>query len=207
MIMLMRKTTISMAAMLMAAVMFAGCGSSGPVKEQDAAPVVDAQPSKPTPVITQPTLKQPATQPTPQVVPDSTIKSAEIPPRTPPAPGDPRRDANNILSKRIIYFDFDSNLVKEEYRPIVAAHAKYLAGDAKARIIIQGHTDERGGREYNIALGQRRSDAVRQMMTVLGSEAARVESVSFGKEKPAAEGTTEEAWAKNRRAEIVYQGE
>jgi peptidoglycan-associated lipoprotein len=117
------------------------------------------------------------------------------------------KDPNNILSKRIIYFDYDSNLVKEEYRPLVAAHAKYVASNGKARIIIQGNTDERGGREYNLALGQRRADAVKQMMTVLGAEAGRVESVSFGKEKPRAQGTTEEAYAQNRRAEIVYQGE
>ena len=204
----MNKATMSMAAMLAACVMLAGCPSTGPVKEQDAAPVTDGQQSKPAPTVTaQPPLKTPTQQPAPTQVQEQPIKPAQIDPTPVAAPGDPRRDPNNILSKRVIYFDYDSNLVKEEYRPIVAAHAKYLAGDGKARIIIQGHTDERGGREYNIALGQRRSDAVRQMMTVLGSEGARVESVSFGKEKPAAQGATEDAWAKNRRAEIVYQGE
>ena len=90
-------------------------------------------------------------------------------------------------------------------RPLVAAHAKYMSGDPKAKMIIQGNTDERGGREYNLALGQRRADAVKQMMSVLGAEGGRVETVSFGMEKPRVEGRTEEAFAQNRRAEIVYQ--
>ena len=115
------------------------------------------------------------------------------------------KDPNNILSKRIIYFDYDSNLVKEEFRPLVAAHAKYISQDPRAKMIIQGNTDERGSREYNLALGQRRADAVKQMMTVLGAEGARVESVSFGEEKPRAQGSNEAAYAENRRAEIIYQ--
>lgn len=117
------------------------------------------------------------------------------------------KDPNNILSKRLVFFDFDSNLVKEEFRPMVSAHAKYVSGNAKAKMVIQGHTDERGSREYNLALGQRRADAVKQMMSVLGAEGSRVETVSYGEEKPRANGTTEDAFAQNRRAEIVYQGE
>jgi peptidoglycan-associated lipoprotein len=116
-------------------------------------------------------------------------------------------DPNSILSKRLIFFDFDSNQVKEEFRPLVAAHAKYVSQNGKAKMVIQGHTDERGSREYNLALGQRRADAVKQMMAVLGAEGARVESVSFGEEKPRAQGATESAYSENRRAEIVYQGE
>jgi peptidoglycan-associated lipoprotein len=117
------------------------------------------------------------------------------------------RNPNSILSKRSIFFDYDSNQVKEEFRPIVAAHARYLTQNKNAKMIIQGNTDERGSREYNLALGQRRADSVKQMMTVLGAEAPRVESVSFGEEKPRAQGTTEAAFAENRRADIVYQGE
>jgi len=121
--------------------------------------------------------------------------------------GSELKDPKNILSKRSIFFDYDSNLVKEEYRPLVAAHARYLTQNRNAKMIIQGNTDERGSREYNLALGQRRSDAVKQMMTVLGVEAPRVETVSFGEEKPRAQGSTEVAYSENRRADIVYQGE
>lgn len=117
------------------------------------------------------------------------------------------RDPNNILSKRSVFFDFDSFVVKDEYKPLVEAHARYLAGNRQARATIQGNTDERGSREYNIALGQRRADAIKRMMTLLGAQDAQVEAVSFGKEKPRAPGSNEAAWAQNRRGDIVYPGE
>ena len=127
-----------------------------------------------------------------------------------PSPGglDPRlRDPRNILSKRLVYFDFDSFVVKDEYRPLVEAHAKYLQQNRAARLTLQGHADERGSREYNIALGQKRADAVKRMMVLLGATEMQIETVSFGKEKPAAIGHDETAWAQNRRVEIVYVGE
>jgi len=117
------------------------------------------------------------------------------------------KDPGNILSRRSVYFDFDSNLVKDEFRPLVTAHARYLQQNPGARMRIQGNTDERGSREYNIALGQRRSEAVKQMMQLLGARPDQIESVSFGEEKPRATGQNETAWAENRRADIVYQGE
>ena len=117
------------------------------------------------------------------------------------------RDPNNILSKRSVFFDFDSFVVKDEYRPLVEAHARYLAGNRSARATIQGHTDERGSREYNIALGQRRSDAIKRMMTLIGAQESQVETVSFGKEKPRNVGHDEAAWAQNRRGDIVHAGE
>jgi peptidoglycan-associated lipoprotein len=117
------------------------------------------------------------------------------------------RDPNNILSKRSVFFDFDSFVVKDEYKPLVEAHARYLAGNRQARATIQGNTDERGSREYNIALGQRRADAVKRMMTLLGAQDAQVETVSFGKEKPRNPGHDEAAWAQNRRGDIVHAGE
>ena len=195
-------SSVLAAAVLSMSVVFAGC-SSTPTKEQDAAPVVDAQQSKPA----DSGLKQPAQQKPPIDVAAQPVKPAQVEASPITDLSAALKDPNNILSKRIIYFDYDSNLVKEEYRPLVAAHAKYVATNGKARIIIQGNTDERGGSEYNLALGQRRADAVKQMMAVLGADAGRVESVSFGKEKPRAQGMTEEAYAQNRRAEIVYQGE
>ena len=103
----------------------------------------------------------------------------------------------------LIYFDFDSFIVKDEYRNLVDAHAKSLNGDRKRKVSVEGHTDERGGREYNLALGQKRAEAVARSMTLLGATDAQVEAVSFGKERPAAQGNDEAAWAKNRRAEIV----
>ena len=103
---------------------------------------------------------------------------------------------------RVIYFDFDSFVVKDEFRGAVEAHAKALAADRKLRLAIEGHTDERGGREYNLALGQKRAEAVAKSLTLLGATTAQVEPVSFGKERPAAPGSDEAAWAKNRRAEL-----
>jgi peptidoglycan-associated lipoprotein len=117
------------------------------------------------------------------------------------------RDPSNILSKRSIYFDFDSFVVRDEFRPVVDAHAKYLAGNRSARLTIQGNTDERGSREYNIALAQRRADAVKRMMTLQGVQDAQIETVSFGKEKPKNPGHDEGAWAENRRADLLYAGE
>jgi peptidoglycan-associated lipoprotein len=117
------------------------------------------------------------------------------------------RDPGNILSKRNVFFDFDSFVVKDEYRPLVEAHARYLAGNRAARATIQGNTDERGSREYNIALGQRRADAIKRMMTLIGAQDGQVETVSFGKEKPRNQGHDEAAWAQNRRGDIVHAGE
>jgi peptidoglycan-associated lipoprotein len=121
--------------------------------------------------------------------------------------GNPLRDPNNILSRRSVFFDFDSFVVKDEFKPLVEAHARYLAGNRQARSTIQGNTDERGSREYNIALGQRRADAIKRMMTLLGAQDSQIETVSFGEEKPRNPGTDETAMSQNRRGDIVYSGE
>ncbi|HYC35910.1 MAG TPA: peptidoglycan-associated lipoprotein Pal [Usitatibacter sp.] len=121
--------------------------------------------------------------------------------------GNPLRDPSNILSKRSVYFDYDSNAVKDEFRGLVQAHARYLAEQRDARARIEGHCDERGSREYNLALGQRRAEAVKKVMTVLGAADARIETVSYGEEKPVATGHDEKAWSQNRRADIKYAGE
>jgi peptidoglycan-associated lipoprotein len=120
---------------------------------------------------------------------------------------DPLKDPANILSKRSVYFDYDSNQVKDEFRPIIAAHAKYLGQNRSRRARIEGNTDERGSREYNLALGQRRAEAVKQMMELLGAQGSQIETLSFGEEKPKASGSDEASWAENRRADIRYQGE
>ena len=113
--------------------------------------------------------------------------------------------AVNGINQRVVYFDFDSYVVKDEYRPTVESHAKALSADRKKHLAVEGHTDERGGREYNLALGQKRAEAVARSLTLLGATDAQVEAVSFGKERPAAQGSDEAAWAKNRRAELNYR--
>ena len=113
--------------------------------------------------------------------------------------------ANPNALARVVYFDFDSYVVKDEYRPVVDSHAKVLAADRKKRLAVEGHTDERGGREYNLALGQKRAEAVARSLALLGAADAQVEAVSFGKERPAAQGSDEAAWAQNRRAELNYR--
>ena len=106
---------------------------------------------------------------------------------------------------KVIYFDYDSFVIKADSQPQIEAHARYLRADKNRRISIEGHADERGGREYNLALGQKRSEAVRKALGLLGVPDGQLEAVSFGKEKPADPGHDEAAWAKNRRAEIAYR--
>ena len=116
-------------------------------------------------------------------------------------------DPSSPLSKRSVYFDYDSNAVKDEYRGLVTAHSRYLADKRDSRIRIEGNCDERGSREYNLALGQRRAESVKKVMTVLGVSDGRIETTSYGEEKPVAMGHDEAAWAQNRRADIKYSGE
>ncbi|NLC24773.1 peptidoglycan-associated lipoprotein Pal [Oxalobacter vibrioformis] len=118
---------------------------------------------------------------------------------------DPLNDPKGELAKRSIYFEFNSYVVQDEYQSLVQAHARYLNKNKNRRILIQGNTDERGGREYNLALGQKRAEAVRKSMSLLGVSDSQMEAVSFGKEKPRAQGSDEASWAENRRADIVYQ--
>ncbi len=117
------------------------------------------------------------------------------------------KDPGNILSRRQIFFDYDKFDIKDEYRPLIEAHAKYLRENPNAKMLIQGNADERGSREYNIALGQRRSDNVRKMLTLLGARDAQLESVSLGEEKPMCAESNEQCWSKNRRGDMLYSGE
>ena len=119
----------------------------------------------------------------------------------------PLKDPSNILSKRSVFYDFDSFEVKPEYKTLVEAHSNYLVSNPKAKAFLQGNTDERGSREYNLALGQKRADSVRKMMSLMGAKPEQMESVSFGEEKPRAECHDESCWSQNRRTDIVYQGE
>jgi peptidoglycan-associated lipoprotein len=169
-----------------------------------------------------------ATTETPQVQPPAAVED-----RTPgakpgataqPVPGQPitgvdltgrpaaggaaaLKDPNNILSKRSVFYDFDKFDVKEEYRPMVEAHARYLRENGGTKMLVQGNADERGSREYNLALGQRRSEGVKRMLMLLGGREEQIEAVSLGEEKPRATGSGEEAWAQNRRSDMLYPGE
>lgn len=169
------------------AALLVGCASKEPAKEVP----VETRTAAPT---TTTTTAAPTARPT-----------AVAPTATPAI--NPLKDPNNVLSKRVIYFDYDKDAVKPEFQAIVQAHAKFLADNRGRKIRLEGHADERGTREYNMALGQRRADAVRKAMNVLGVGSDRMESVSFGEDKPAVAGANEEAWSKNRRVEIVYDGE
>lgn len=119
----------------------------------------------------------------------------------------PLNDPANILSKRSVYYDYDSFIIKDEYKPLIEAHGRYLRDNRSAHVIVQGNTDERGGSEYNLALGHKRAESVKRMLSLLGVSDAQIETVSFGKEKPRNAGHDEAAYAENRRSDLVYQGE
>ena len=116
----------------------------------------------------------------------------------------PWNDPKSPLYERSVYFDFNEYTVQTKYQKTLSAHASYLKANPKQKVIIQGNTDERGTAEYTLAVGQRRSDAVRKSLNLMGVSDDQMEAVSFGKEKPKAEGDNEAAWAENRRADIVY---
>jgi len=115
-------------------------------------------------------------------------------------------DPNNPLSKRIIYFTLDSSQVQPDFVPVIAAHSQYLIANPSQHIVLEGHGDERGSREYNIALGEQRAKSIANTMKLQGVSESQLEVVSYGEEKPAAFGSDESAWEQNRRVEINYQG-
>ena len=119
----------------------------------------------------------------------------------------PLRDPNNILSKRSVFYEYDSDVIKDEFRPMLQAHAKYLADNPNARMLVQGNTDERGGREYNLALGQRRAEAAKRLLVLMGAREGQIESVSLGEEKPRCEEKSEACYGQNRRSDILHSGE
>ena len=149
----------------------------------------------------------PVTDRTASTTPSSTPRPSTTPTPQTPVTGNPLRDPSNILSKRSVFFDYDSNAVKDEYKGLVQAHSRYMGDKRDTRVRIEGNADERGSREYNLALGQRRAESVKKMMSVLGVPDARIETTSYGEEKPMSQGHDEQAWSQNRRADIKYAGE
>ena len=167
------------------AMLLAACGSQPPAPEQAGAGVEDR---------TATAVTSPAVTPvTPDKIDPYSIAAL--------------RDPKSILSKRSIFFDYDSYAIKDEYRTLVEAHAKFLVANRNMKMLIQGNADERGSREYNLALGQKRAEAVKKALALLGAKEEQLESVSLGEEKPQCTEQTEECWAKNRRGEMLYSGE
>ena len=164
-----------------------GCGSE-PTKDEGKAGVEERTPAAAQPAPTRPPVSAQPVQP-------SQVQA------------NPLKDPKNILSKRSVYFDFDSDRIRDEFRPLLQAHAKYLADHAGAKMLIQGNCDERGSREYNLALGQRRAEAVRRMLVLMGAREPQIEPVSLGEEKPRCSEQTEACWAENRRGDLLYGGE
>ena len=123
-----------------------------------------------------------------------------IEPRIP----DPLDDPHSILAKRSIYFVYDGYAVRDEFKPLIEAHSRYLLNHQAREIMIEGNTDERGSHEYNMALGQKRAESVRMMFTLYGVPDAQIQTTSAGEERPKAEGKNEAAWAENRRVDIIY---
>jgi peptidoglycan-associated lipoprotein len=120
---------------------------------------------------------------------------------------DPINDPKNILSKRSIYFDYDKFDIQDKYRSLIEAHARYIASRPDRKLLIQGNCDDRGSREYNLALGQKRADAAKKALLLLGAKDTQIEAVSLGEEKPRALGKDEASYAENRRDDLLYNGE
>jgi peptidoglycan-associated lipoprotein len=171
------------AASLVVLSLLAACASEQ--KKEEAAPAVAPAPAR-----------APAAAPAP---------SARQPTQPAPVAGTPLNDPKNILFKRSVFYDYDQYSIKTDYRSLVEAHARYLRDNPGANITIEGNCDERGSREYNLALGQRRAEGVKSMLKVLGVPERQVETVSFGEEKPKAGGHEEQSWSQNRRSDIVYR--
>lgn len=177
----------------MAALVLAGCGST---VKLDETPVESRTPTAVNNAATASGSNAAATGGTGGAAPQSQVSTVTL-------PGGPGVGSGaGAALGRVVYFDFDSFVVKDEFRSLIDGHAKALAAQRGKRLLIEGHTDERGGREYNLALGQKRAEAVAKSLVLLGAQESQVEAVSFGKERPAVEGSDEEAWARNRRAEI-----
>ena len=182
------KKSLLMSVLLAATL--AAC-SNNAVKEKPAAPVVESSKSSQT--------SQPSAPAKEETASTASAVQTEV-------SVNPLKDPNNILSKRSIYFDFDKDEVKAEFRPLVEAHAKYLVANPNAKVIFQGSADNRGSREYNLSLGQRRSVAVKKAVNVLGAQDKQIETVSYGEEK-AKDCKDESCYQQDRRVDIVYENE
>ena len=190
----MRANLTPLLTAVVAAVLIAGCSTTpDDASQSGGAPVIDPVTGKPAP------SGKPGAQ-------AQKIPGVDLTSKAGPGEADPRLKSG-VLARRSIYYDYDQFDIKDEYRGLVEAHAKYLRENPAARVLVQGNTDERGSREYNVGLGQRRSEGVKKMLVLLGARDNQIEAVSLGEEKPQSEGHDEQAWSKNRRSDILYGGE
>jgi len=171
------------------AALLAGCASTP--KDESKATVED---------------RTPTTGSTPVPAPPAITTVTPVEPKSDQLPN-ALKDPNNILSKRSLFYDYDKYDVRDEYKPLLQAHARYLAQNRNAKMLIQGNCDERGSREYNIALGQKRADGVKKMLQLMGAQENQIESVSLGEEKPRCTDNTEPCYSQNRRSDMLYVGE
>jgi peptidoglycan-associated lipoprotein len=190
-----RRTWIPLMASIAAAALMVGCGTTTSLDDKNTPPVETRTPVPTGASTGSPSAAKPGAA-TPAAAPQSRVATVDL------AAQNAANAAAAALSQRIVYFDFDSFVIKDEFKPTLDAHAKALAASRGKKLTIEGHTDERGGREYNLALGQKRAEAVARSLALLGVGEQQVEAVSFGKERPADAGHDEAAWAKNRRAEL-----
>jgi peptidoglycan-associated lipoprotein len=178
----MRKSIPALFAALSAAMMLAACSSQPPAPEQGPATVSDGTSSSTT---------------------TAPVTASGLDPYSLAALKDPK----SAVYKRSVFFDYDQYVIKDEFKPLVEAHAQLLVKNPKVKMLIQGNADERGSREYNLALGQKRADAVKKALMLLGATEAQIESVSLGEEKPRCTESNEACWAQNRRGDMLYTGE
>ena len=181
----------------LAALVLAGCGST---VKLDETPVESRTPTAVTPGAGSNSASAGVLGGGAGTTPQSRVATVNLPAAGGGAAGGGMSGAGNL--GRVVFFDYDSFVVKDDFRALIESHAKVLAANRGKRLVVEGHTDERGGREYNLALGQKRAEAVAKSLALLGATEAQVEAVSFGKERPVNEGHDEAAWAQNRRAEL-----
>ena len=186
----MRPTAFKLSLVVSAIALLGACSSQPPAPEQNPVGVVDGSKTGVGGSTTSPTTVAPVT-------------ATGIDPTSLAALKDPK----SAVFNRSIFFDYDQYTIKDEFKPLVDAHAKLLAKNPGIKMMIQGNADERGSREYNLALGQKRAEAVKKALMLLGGQEAQIESVSLGEEKPRCTDQTESCWAQNRRGDMLYSGE
>ena len=180
--------TVSLLSATLVALLLTACGSQPPAPEQNPSGVESRNPS-----VIETTPVSPVTATPGEGMDPLSMKAL--------------KDPNSPLSKRSIYFDFDSYVVKDEYQSLLVAHSKFLAAHANMKVLIQGNADERVSGGYNLTLDQKRSNAIKKALSLLGTSENQMESVSLGEEKPTCTEATEACWAANRRGDILYSGE
>ena len=178
----MRHTALALSAAISAALLLAACSSQPPAPEQGGAPVSDGKVA---------------------TVTTTPVGTEGVDPYALSALKDPK----SAVYKRSVFFDYDQYVIKDEFKPLIEAHGKFLVKNPKLKVLIQGNADERGSREYNLALGQKRAEAMKKALILQGATEGQIEAVSLGEEKPRCTDANESCWSQNRRGDMLYSGE